>query len=121
MANKKTLVIGASPKPDRYAYKAVEKLTAFQHEVIALGNRKGKIGDVNIETEQLPIDNLHSITLYLSAKNQISYYDYILGLNPKRVIFNPGTENPDFYKVLEDKGIEAIEACTLVMLSIGNY
>ena len=121
MASKKTLVIGASSNPDRYSYKAVEKLNLFGHEVETLGLREGNIGAAQINTERKIFKDLHSVSLYLSEKNQESYKDYILSLKPKRVIFNPGTENPSFYEVLNSNGIEATEACTLVMLSIGNF
>lgn len=121
MAGKKTLVIGASPKPDRYSYQAVANLTTNGHETIALGNRNGEIGPITITTEKLPFENIDSVSLYLSAANQGDYENYILNLKPKRVIFNPGAENPDFYERLDQSGIEAVEACTLVMLSIGNY
>jgi len=121
MSSKKTLVIGASPKTERYSYKAATKLQSYGHEVIALGLREGKIGSIDIITEKKSIENLHSVTLYVSAKNQGSYIDYLFSLQPKRVIFNPGTENPELYPLLASKGIEWEEACTLVMLSIGNY
>lgn len=117
---KKTLVVGASPKPDRYGYKAVDKLTDHGHPVYAFGIRKGKIGDVEISSEW-PKEEFDTVTLYLNPKNQEEYYDRIIALNPKRVIFNPGTENPVFQKMLSDKGIAFEEACTLVLLSIGGY
>lgn len=121
MAGKKTLVVGASPKPDRYSYQAVANLSANGHETIALGNRIGEIGPVTITTEKNALEGIDSVSVYLSAKNQSEYQDYIISLKPKRVIFNPGAENPDFYETLDKEGIEAVEACTLVMLSIGNY
>ena len=121
MANKKTLVLGASANPDRYSYLAVNKLTRYHHPVIAIGKRKGKAGDVEIETEQIPVTDIDTITLYLNPQNQKPYYDYILSLKPKRIIFNPGTENEDFYEAAKKNDIQVIEACTLVMLSTGQY
>jgi predicted CoA-binding protein len=118
---KKTLVIGASENPERYAYKAIHKLTSYDHETVAVGLRNGETAGVKFHVEQKMFSDLDSVTLYVSPKNQISYKEYILNLKPKRVIFNPGTENPDFYTDLEKAGIEVTEACTLVMLSIGNY
>lgn len=115
------MVIGASENPERYSYKAIHKLVDYGHETIALGLRKGETAGVSFKTTQHPIDDIDSISLYVSAKNQADYLDYIVTLKPRRVIFNPGTENPLFYPALEKAGIEPVEACTLVMLSIGNY
>jgi uncharacterized protein len=119
--SKKTLVIGASENPERYAYKAIHKLINYGHETLAIGLRKGETAGVKFHTKQENFENIDSVTLYVSAKNQESYKNYLIDLKPKRVIFNPGTENPEFYTVLEKSGIEVTEACTLVMLSIGNY
>jgi|SRR5690554_252592 len=121
MKTKKTLVIGASEKTDRYANKAVRMLQEHNVPVIAFGNRLGKINDTIISTEFPTDEDIHSVTLYLSAKNQPSYYDPIIALNPKRVIFNPGTENPEFEARLNKSGIEATIACTLVLLSTEVY
>ncbi len=121
MNSKKTLVIGASNNPERYAYKAVVKLKHYHHDVIALGLKAGEIEGLNIETEKKQFANLDTITLYVSAKNQEEYIPYIQSLHPKRVIFNPGTENPDLYPILNNNGIETLEACTLVLLSVGNF
>jgi len=121
MADKKTLVLGASPNPARYSYLAVNKLKRYNHTVIGIGKRKGMAGEVVIDTEQKPIDNLDTITLYLNPQNQKEYYDYILSLRPKRIIFNPGTENPELYRLARENGIEIMEACTLVLLSTGQY
>ena len=118
---KKSLVIGASENPERYAYKAIHRLVNHGHETLALGLRKGETAGVKFHTTQDEFENVHTVTLYVSAKNQESYKDYIVKLSPQRVIFNPGTENPEFYPILEKEGIEYTEACTLVMLSIGNY
>lgn len=118
---KRTLVIGASEKPDRYSNRAIRSLRKHGHEVFAIGGREGKVEDVKIEKEKLSFENIDTVTMYVGPQNQSDYYDYIIGLNPQRVIFNPGTENPEFEKRLEKSGIEAIEACTLVLLSISQY
>jgi predicted CoA-binding protein len=119
--NKKTVVLGASQNPSRYSYLAVKKLAAHHHPVVAIGRRKGKIGEIQIETEYTETDGVDTVTLYLNPQNQKEYYDYILGLKPKRIIFNPGTENDDLMHKAKQNGIEPVEACTLVMLSIGAY
>ena len=119
--SKKTLVMGASENVQRYSNMAVRKLKKHQHEVKAYGLRKGEIDGVTIETDLLNYDDLDTVTLYLNPKNQQPYYDYILSLKPKRVVFNPGTENPDLYKLLNDNGIGFEEACTLVLLSTNQY
>lgn len=121
MLPKKTLVIGASPNPERYAFKAVSDLKEHGHPVLALGLRTGEINGIPIFTDKKEIPNLDTISLYVSAKNQADYLPYILQLHPQRVVFNPGTENPEIYPILQANNIEVLEACTLVMLSIGNY
>lgn len=121
MQQKKTLVIGASANPSRYSFLAVQKLTAHQHPVVALGLKKAMIGNTAIETEKKPFADIDTVTLYLNPIRQKEYYDYILSLNPKRIIFNPGTENEELYKLAAQKGIKTIEACTLVLLSTGQY
>lgn len=118
---KKTLVIGASQNPQRYSYLAVQKLNAHQHPVIALGKRTGTIGNTVIETEHKSFDNIDTVTLYLNPVRQKEYYDYILSLHPKRIIFNPGAENDELAELASARGIEVEEACTLVMLSTGQY
>lgn len=117
---KHTLVIGATPNPDRYAFKAFEMLTKYGHTVVAYGIKKGAIGDVEIVNE-FPTEDFDTVTLYVGPQNQAGFYQYILNLKPKRVIFNPGTENAAFEAQLQQAGIEALEACTLVMLSTGQY
>jgi predicted CoA-binding protein len=116
-----TLVIGASEKPDRYAYKAVRMLREHQHEVIAFGNRAGQIGDTEITTDWITQWLPDTVTLYINPKIQEEYMDRIIALHPRRVIFNPGTENPMFEQLLEKNGVEVEEACTLVLLSTGQY
>ena len=118
---KNTLVLGASDKPDRYSYMAVERLKAHGHAVWALGSKKGNVLDTPIETEIASVPDLDTITLYLNPSRQEMYYDYILNLAPKRIIFNPGTENDALAEMAEAKGIQTIEACTLVMLATGQY
>ncbi len=118
---KTTLVIGASTNPDRYSYKAIQALVKSGIEVKALGLRAGNVEGIEFDTEKKKYDEIHTITLYVGPKNQPEYYDYIISLNPKRVIFNPGTENSEFQQMLKAKGIEFEEACTLVLLSIKQY
>ena len=118
---KKTLVLGASPNPSRYSHAAVRQLSQYGHEVVAVGRRAGEIEGISILKGEPEIEGIHTITLYLSADNQKQYYDYILGLNPKRIIFNPGAENPELARLARESGIEPLPACTLVMLSVGNY
>jgi uncharacterized protein len=117
----KTLVLGASPKEDRYSNMAVKRLKIYGFPVVAEGFKEDIIDDTLILAKRTLYEDIDTITLYLSAKNQIEYYDYILALKPKRVIFNPGTENPELYKLLKEAGIEYMEACTLVMLNTGQY
>lgn len=119
--NKKTVVIGASDNPQRYAYKATIALQRHNHEVIPVGIHDGEINGIKIIKGKVDIFNVDTVTLYVGPKHQSFWYDFVIGLKPKRVIFNPGTENPEFEKLLKQNGIETIEACTLVMLSIGNY
>lgn len=119
--SKKTLVIGASNNPERYAYRAVKKLTAHGHPVLALGKKDEMIDNIPVVKER-PLDNdIDTVTLYINPQLQKNYYDYILQLHPKRIIFNPGTENDELVNLAEKNGIQTIEACTLVMLSIGDY
>lgn len=118
---KKTVVIGASDDPSRYAYKATLALQRKDHEVIPVGLKEGKINGLDIVAEKTDIEDVDTVTLYVGPKNQPYWYEYIIGLKPKRVIFNPGTENPEFERMLHQNQIQTIEACTLVMLSVGNY
>lgn len=117
---KSTLVVGASPNPDRYGFKAVVRLRQNGHPVYAFGIRKGTIGDVEI-TDQWPSEAFDTVTLYLNPTVQKAYYERIISLKPKRVIFNPGTENPEFWQLLEEADVEVEVACTLVMLGVGTY
>jgi predicted CoA-binding protein len=117
----KTLVIGASPEPSRYAYQAVLMLKKYDYEVIAFGKQKGAIDETDILTDWDAQWEVDTVTLYINPTIQRSYYDKIIALKPRRVIFNPGTENNDFYAKLESHGILHEVACTLVLLSIGEY
>ena len=118
---KKTMVLGASTNPMRYSYLAVNRLRSKQHPVVAIGKREGTVADVSIQTDHPYVDDVHTITLYLNSNNQKQYYDYIMSLHPKRIIFNPGAENEELTKMAAQQGIQAIEACTLVMLSTGQF
>jgi len=119
--NKKTLVLGVSLKPDRYSYMAVQRLVNHQFEVVAFGLKSGVVAGITIDTTLNLYINIHTVTLYVNPKAQQSYYDYIVSLKPKRVIFNPGTENPEFYAILTAHHISYEVACTLVLLSINQY
>lgn len=118
---KKTVVLGASDNPERYSNMAVKKLAAYNHPVVAIGKREGDINGIKITTQQKKEDNVDTVTLYLNPYNQREFYEYILALQPKRIIFNPGTENDELAEIAGKKGIETLEACTLVMLSTGQY
>jgi predicted CoA-binding protein len=118
---KRTLVIGASENPERYSNKAVDSLLRHQHEVVAIGQRKGMIAQVPIETEHPAWTDIDTVTLYLNPNNQKPLYDYILSLKPRRIIFNPGTENPELERMAQAQGINTMEACTLVLLATGQY
>ena len=121
MHPKKTLVIGASENTQRYSNLAVKKLLAYNHPVIALGKKAGKIDQIDILTDKQPFEDIDTITIYLNPVNQQSYYEYILSLHPKRIIFNPGTENEVFEEMARKQGIKTMEACILVMLSSSQY
>ena len=118
---KTTVVIGASENPERYSYKVTLMLKSKGVPVAAVGLKEGDIDGVKIQTGFPKIKNVETITLYVGAKNQPHYYDYILSLNPERVIFNPGAENAELETLLGKKGIEVLQACTLTMLTLGNY
>lgn len=119
--NKKTLVFGASLKPNRYSNYAIQRLVANKNDVVAFGLKPGDVSGVTIDTDLLSYEDIDTVTLYLNPKRQEAYYDYIMSLKPKRVIFNPGTENPEFYKLLRENNIDFEEACTLVLLSTNQY
>ncbi len=119
--NKKTLVLGASLKSNRYSNYSIQRLVANDIDVVAFGLKKGEVEGVTIDDELLPYEAIHTVTLYLNPKRQEAYYDYIISLKPERVIFNPGTENPELYKILMDNKIDFEVACTLVLLSTNQY
>ena len=119
--NKKTLILGATTKPERAAFKAIEMLVAKGHSVLAVGQNIGEVAGIKINTKAIPVKNIDTISLYLNPTRQRDYYNYIVEAKPKRVLFNPGTENPEFEQKLKDAGITPLEACTLVLLRTGNY
>jgi hypothetical protein len=121
MTSKKTVLLGASANPARYSYLAINRLAAHDHPTIAIGKKEGKVGAVDIITEHPEEKDVDTVTLYLNPINQKPYYDYILSLHPKRIIFNPDTENDELKALAEEQGIKTMEACTLVMLSTGQY
>ena len=117
----KTLVLGASENPERYSNKAILRLLGKGHEVVAIGNKKGSVNNLPIATDKAAMEDIDTVTLYLNPMNQQPYYDYILSLKPRRIIFNPGTENDDFEERAKKAGIKVQEACTLVLLGTGQY
>ena len=121
MSKKKTLVLGASTNPDRYSFKAINNLRMQGYDVVAIGKKPGRVNDVDIEVAAGPIQDLDTVTLYLNPGNQKPYYDYIMEQKPKRIIFNPGAENHELAKKAKEIGIHTMNACTLVMLSTGQY
>ncbi len=119
--SKKTLILGASENPNRYSNMALKKLRAHGHEVVAIGRRTGRVDDVDIQKSLPGEKDIDTVTMYMNEQNQKEYEDYILSLNPKRIIFNPGAENYSLAKRAKEKGIQPLEACTLVMLGTGQY
>ncbi len=118
---KATLVLGASPNPERYSNRAVRKLLEKHIPVIAIGKKESEIETISIRKGMPDIGTVHTVTLYLNAHNQEEYYDYILSLNPKRVIFNPGTMNEEFEEILRNEDIEVVNDCMLAMLVCGQF
>lgn len=120
--NKKTMVIGASTNPSRFSYKAVEMLTEYGIEVIAIGNKTGFVGQIEIVKEKPNVNDVHTVTLYINPKNQKEYYDYLINVvKPHRIIFNPGTENEELVELARNKSIEVLFHCTLIMLRTGAF
>lgn len=117
----KTLVIGASENPVRYAHQAARRLLQHGHEIELVGSRPGQIAGHPIQTGQPDLREIDTVTLYVGPRHQSPLVDYVLGLKPRRIIFNPGTENPDFEAKALQAGIEPVEACTLVMLATRQY
>lgn len=120
---KKTVIVGATPNPARYAFLAAEMLTAYGHEIVPLGIKKGPVSGKEILDIRLrpPITDVDTITMYIGPRHQPEWYSYLLQLKPRRMIFNPGTENPEFEQMAEDQGIEVLEACTLVLLRSNQF
>jgi uncharacterized protein len=118
---KKTLVLGASDNPSRYSFLALQRLRSHGHPVVAIGKKLTMVDDVPIEKEKKDWDNVDTVTLYLNPMHQEQYYDYILSLKPKRIIFNPGAENNELADLAAKNGITPIEACTLVLLSTNQF
>lgn len=121
MEQKKTLVLGASDNPSRYSYLAIQRLRSHGHPVVAIGRKLTRVADVTVETEKKPFEQIDTVTLYLNSRHQQDYYNYILSLKPKRIIFNPGAENDELEAMARQQGIKTMEACTLVMLSTNQY
>ena len=116
-----TLILGASPNPVRFSHKAVKSLLRHDKKVVAVGYKKGEIVDEEILVGQPHIENIHTVSIYMGSSRQSDYYDYIISLKPKRVIFNPGTVNPEFMGRLKNEGIEPVSECMLVMLSDDEF
>lgn len=121
MGQKYTLVLGASENVDRYSNAAVKMLSKYSHPVLAIGKRAGKIENTEIITDKRMVSDIDTVTLYMNAGRQREYYDYILSLHPKRIIFNPGAENEELESLAHKKNIKTLEACTLVLLTTGQY
>jgi hypothetical protein len=120
-SEKRTVVLGASTNPARYSHRAVGLLLDKGIEPIPVGIKRGEIEGIPILNGEPELEDVHTVTLYLSPDNQRQYYDFILGLHPKRIIFNPGTENPELIRMAREQDIEVEIACTLTMLVVGNY
>jgi uncharacterized protein len=118
---KKTLVIGASDNPERYSYLAINRLRTKGHPVVAIGRKAVTVADVIIDTAKHPYKEIDTVTMYVGAQHQKEYYDYLLSLHPKRIIFNPGAENRELAELAKTNGIQTLEACTLVLLSTGQF
>lgn len=120
---KKTAIIGATANPGRYAYLAAQLLTQHGHEIVPIGIKNGEVaGKPILDLRKHPrVEGIDTVTMYIGPQNQPEWYDYILGLQPKRIIFNPGTENDELEQKARERGIETEQACTLVMLRVGNY
>ena len=118
---KKTLVLGASDNPQRYSYLAINRLRSKGHPVADIGRKNTRVADVEVGTAKEPLGDIDTVTLYLNPVNQKDYYDYILSLHPKRLVFNPGAENPELARLAQAAGIQTLEACTLVLLGTGQF
>jgi uncharacterized protein len=120
-AGKKTLILGASANPSRYSYLALNRLRKAGHPVEAIGRKEVVVADVQVRTDKAALEGIDTVTLYLSPAHQREYYEYILSLHPKRIVFNPGAENDELAALAKANNIDAQEACTLVLLSTGQY
>ena len=121
MEKKKTLVLGASENKERISFLAITRLVAQGFPVVAIGKKAGRVNNIEIITEQKHFENIDTVTLYLNPAHQKAYYNYIFSLHPKRIIFNPGAENEELVNMAKQKGVRAMEACTLVLLSTGQF
>ncbi len=121
--SKKTVIVGATTNTGRYAYLAAEMLAQYKHEIVPIGIKTGDVfGNKILDIRQKPvIENVDTVTLYIGPQHQPEWYNYIFSLKPKRIIFNPGTENRIFEQLAEEQGIEVLQACTLVMLRTGQF
>jgi uncharacterized protein len=118
---KKTLVLGASDNPERYSFLAVNRLRSLSHPVVAIGRKKTKVSDVEVDIEKKPYPGVDTVSVYLNPTNQKEYYEYVQSLHPRRIIFNPGAENQEWSDLAKANGIQPVEACTLVLLSTGQF
>jgi hypothetical protein len=118
---KRTLVVGATDNPTRYAYLAANSLVSKGHPIELLGTKIGTVAGQEIRQGEPHLAEIDTVTLYVGPRNQPPLYDYLLSLLPKRIIFNPGTENPEFEQMARSQGIETVQGCTLVMLSTGQF
>ena len=118
---KKTVIIGASENPERYAFLAANRLVQYGHPIVNLGKKEGTVAGEPILTNKPTLDDVDTVTLYVNPTHQKEWYDYILSLHPKRIIFNPNTENPELEKFAQEKGIETVKGCTLVMLGSRQF
>ena len=121
MKNKKTVVLGATARPEKYAAKAIMMLVDKGHSVLAIGQNAGEVAGIKIQTKAIPLKNIDTVTLYINPTRQREYYNYIVDVKPKRVIFNPGTENPEFYQLLQLNNVKVEVACTLTLLATNQY
>ena len=119
--SKKTLVMGASENPARYSFLAIKSLLSHNQPVVALGKHAGNVHGIPIVTDKQQFADIDTVTLYINPSHQKQYYDYILSLNPKRIIFNPGTENNELASIANNNGIQVMDACTLVLLATGQF
>lgn len=114
-------MLGGSTNPGRYSNRAIRKLLSYGYPVVSIGNREGTVEDVTIETETQEFDDIHTVTIYLGARNQQQYHDYIIGLKPQRIIFNPGAENSELSALAQKENIEVVEYCTLILLDTNTF